>query len=228
MPEPSDVLEDFKRHISAKRRALICGTGPSLEVFKDAELVRKAEEAFAICCVHSAAHYFNHIDCLCALRGSTYSRDIKPEHYAGKQIDFFVSDLEKTGLSARHVPVQERKGATYVRDISCDISKPMPFSPTTILSPALPAMLFCGIKDICLIGAEYQLQARYIRHDADAAYRTVSGKGVPREMHLAHMKWAIWAQYFEQHGIKVTDFSTGGELVFPKVDINSFLRSCPA
>ena len=117
--------------------------------------------------------------------------------------------------------VVDIRGDLLAPALTTDITMPLAHGPTTMLDLAIPAALFCGVKRIFLLGAEYSTKGGHHKHfSADAGYRA-SGEahGFVGEMAKAQAKWKLWGEHCAKNGVTIHNFSLNSELDFPKLDI---------
>lgn len=211
--------EQLRYGLRAKRRALICGTGPSLDVLSDKALVEHIAKTCHIFCVNTAHHYFDTVDVLFIGPRCDYARTVRSSHFDGKAVVFYVGSANSE-VPGVHILVTVRNDHWPAPELSDDITKPLPFGPTTILDSVVPTAMFCGMKELYFIGAEYARTGPYRRFYGDSRYRDGNARiGFAGEIDAAHVKWKLWKDYFSAHGIVAKDLSLLGELPFDKASI---------
>lgn len=213
----TEIYHQLVNEVSKKEATLICGTGPSLECLEDRALVKALCNRFNIFCVNSSHYYFDDIDV--QFIGGGYLLQVTQDKFRNKTVKFLIGDSNKANL--RFPFIQTRTVLSldkYEPAISSDITVPLPHGPTTILDIAIPTCMFCGVKQIYLLGAEYS-RTNFRRFTIDSQ-RPMGG--FPHEMELAHRKWETWKEYFKIVGVSVVDLS-GGELNLPKLDIRELV-----
>lgn len=170
------------------KRVLICGTGPSLQRLEDPALVAAIARTHCIFCVNTAHHFFTSVDILFIGPRCEYARTVRWQHFDGKRVMRFFVGADAAQVPGTRVPVVLRDDPRPLPVISTDITQPLPHGPTTILDLAVPTAMFCGMTEVCFIGAEYHRAQPYTRFGADATYRDGNSRiGFSGEMYRAHL-----------------------------------------
>lgn len=219
-----EIYLNFIKEMSKKDKVLICGTGKSIEYLEDKSLVDKINEKFNVFCVNTSHYYFQNIDVLFIGNNCNYSVTAQQSHFTGKNIKYLIGDNNNINLNTTFIKtelnVENTDRGLPTITISTNITKKLPHGPTTILDLAIPTALFCGMKKIYLLGAEYPRSVKYERFNKDFLYREQVNFGFKPEMEWAYKKWDIWKEYFKNNKIEVFNFSQISELSFKKVNIN--------
>jgi hypothetical protein len=217
-----DDLRELREAMKTKSKVLICGTGPSIDLLSDSRLVESLSADHHIYCVHTSYHHFRQIDALFMTYNGDFSAHTKMKHLRGRQIRFLVTEENRRHLPIRFIQVSVDRSLDCMR-ISTDLHSKLPCGPTSILQYSIPTAMYCELKHVALIGAEYPLKIPYARSASDALYRRPREKyGIENEMAIAHKKWAMWQQYFDEHGVSIVNLSPGCELDMPMRDIYEY------
>lgn len=137
--------------------------------------------------------------------------------------DFFVSHHDPTCRAL--FPPDKTILITYYPKVnihahSWNLSRILPWGPTTILDAALPLAVWCGFKEILLVGCQYPLETPYTRlNNEKSDTRPTNTEGIQREMKLAHQKWARWAA-MPLRGEQIINCTPDSSIeVFPKFEL---------
>jgi hypothetical protein len=201
----------------------ICGTSPEIEILNDKELVKKIENNYKVLCINSSFHYFDRIDCVFfnsrfkILKDSDFSNKIIDEIYIPQQI--FIKNYKIVNFCVNSIK------NVYFDEIKTKLDGCLPHGPTTLLDIVFPFCVYNEVKNIFILGAEYN-QNLDVRHSQDSTYVERKTYGMDRnlEINFAKKKLLIWKNYFEKNNINCYALSDKSETPFEKINLNKFLE----
>lgn len=200
---------------------LILGTSPEIEILKDKNLVDKLENIYSIFCVNTSYYYFNNIHSLFL---SGRFKNFSDNDFKDKNIKNIYTPVSMQNIKNIKVKVFSIGGDGST--ISTDIDKPLPHGPTTLLDIVFPVCGFYKIKNIYILGAEYQKDhTKYKRFYKDSS---LLDRGKPamnreKELQLAHKKLLLWHKYFKDNNINCFALSEKSETPFTKIKLKDIL-----
>jgi len=202
----------------------IFGTSPEIEILKDGLLVKKIEDNFKVLCINSSFHYFKKIDCL-FLNGrfqnfgdSDFSNKLIDEIYIGR--NSFIKNYKIINFCLK------RSSNFFLDEIKTDLNGCLPHGPTTLLDIVFPFCVYNEVKNIYILGAEYN-QNLDLRHKDDSIYINRNQPRMDKELELqfAKKKLVTWKNYFETNNINCFALSYNSQTPFEKKSLESVFEN---
>ena len=114
--------------------------------------------------------------------------------------------------------------------VSADLAQKLPKGPTVLLAIVLPAVVWCGFREVLLLGADFP-RSGYQRFHAGRkdAPRQQSRTVVDyeREMEIARFRASLWGEFLRTHHpeVRVLNCSPASQLeVFEKAKLGDVIR----
>lgn len=204
-----------------KESVFICGTSPEIEVLQDTSIVENLENKYLIYCMNTSYYYFNRVDSLFL---SGRFKNFSDDRFLNKNIKTIYTPLPMNNI--KKIKVKKFSLGGDKNTISTDINKPLPHGPTTLLDIVFPVCGYEKVKNIFILGAEYQkdpLKYQRFSEDSGILDRSTPSMNKEKELYLAHKKLLLWHKYFKDNKINCFALSSKSETPFKQINLKDIL-----